>query len=102
MKRGGVNVPNLEIEKGSRIIGVRFPVDHPIWNYPEGQRASWIRKLVDLLLIGKIDFLVEQMVEVKNAVMRLEERLDALEAVSPKKPEPPPAVKIDPAAFLDI
>ena len=94
-------MPNSET--GSRIIGVRFPIDHPIWNYPEGQRASWIRKVVDLLLIGKIDFLIEQMVDVKKSVKRLEERLDTLNAVSPKQQrESPPTVKIDPAAFLDI
>jgi len=93
----------------SRVIGVRFPVDHPFWAYSEGSRASRVRELVDMALLGQVKLVVEDMAGIKDAidhirkaVARIEERLDTLEAVSPKKPKPPPPVKIDPAAFLDI
>lgn len=93
----------------SRVIGVRFPAVHPIWAYSEGRRASRVRELVDMALLGQVKLVVEDMAGIKDrlgciqeAVARLEERLDALEAVSPKQPEPSPSVRIDPAAFLDI
>lgn len=99
--------------KLGRVIGVRFPDDHLVWTYPEGQRANQIRELVDLALAGrvnvpylelfakKLENMEEQLNAIREALARLEERLDTLE-VSPKKIEPPPPVKIDPAAFLDI
>lgn len=93
----------------SRVIGVRFPVDHPIWAYPEGSRAGRVRELVDTALLGQVRAVIKDMAEIKDvlgcikgAITRLEKRLDALEAVSSKGSEPSPSVRIDPAAFLDI
>lgn len=94
----------------SRVVGVRFPADHPIWAFPEGKRASRVKELVDAALLGQAKLIFEDISEIKNAlkciqetITRLEERLDTLEAVSTKQQaEPPPKVTIDPAAFMDI
>lgn len=101
-------------KKLGRVIGVRFPEGHLIWTYPEGQRANQVRELVDLALAGRINIpyvgeFIKELKEIKNqlaaireAFSRLEERLDTIEAVSPKQPEPLPKVTIDPAAFMEI
>ncbi len=97
-------------EKLGKVIGVRFPENHLIWTYPEGQRANQIRELVDLALAGKVNIpyveafakIAEQLAAIREAIARLEERLDTLEVSPKKQSEPPPAVKIDQAAFMDI
>jgi seryl-tRNA synthetase len=100
--------------KLGRVIGVRFPDGHLIWTYPEGQRANQVRELVDLALAGRINIpyvgeFIKELKEIKNQLAtiredlsRLEERLDTIEAVSPKRPEPPSQVRIDTAAFMDL
>ena len=82
-------------EKLGRVIGVRFPEGHPVWSFPAGKRANIVRELVDMALLNQYKLLSE-------AVSRIEDRLEAIEADAFKQPEQPREIKIDPSAFMDL
>jgi prefoldin subunit 5 len=52
--------------------------------------------------IKELKEIKNQLATIREDLSRLEERLDTIEAVSPKRPEPPSQVRIDTAAFMDL
>ncbi|KNZ70352.1 hypothetical protein Tfer_0913 [Thermincola ferriacetica] len=40
-----------DTDDASRVISIRFPADHPVWDHPEGNRSDYVRYLVDMGLL---------------------------------------------------
>lgn len=79
-------------------FSIRLPSDHPLWNYPPGQRSQKTREAIDLglNLAGVLN-------EIKVLVTALDSRLDRLEkmmttgaiAAQNEKPEEDVSVSIE-------
>lgn len=78
-------------------IAVSFPPDHEIWNYPEGQRASRVRELVDIALKMESKFAA-----LDERLSRIEELLKESRSETNGESGIRKRIIIDPGDFLNL
>lgn len=90
-----------DVDDASRVISIRFPADHPVWDHPEGNRSDYVRYLVDMGLLvahqtNDIEAIRQDVLairqsdirEVKQLLQEIRDRLDSAQPQQKQSAEP--------------
>lgn len=88
----------IHLASRDKRIPVGFPPEHPIWSYPNGQRAARVKELVDIGLSFEEKFLI-----LLEKLERMEELIKSMANGNHcEQQEKKPKVALDPRDFADI
>ncbi|MDH7578216.1 MAG: hypothetical protein QHH75_10455 [Bacillota bacterium] len=88
----------IHLASRDKRIPVGFPKEHPIWSYPNGQRAARVKELVDIGLSFEEKFLI-----ILEKLERMEEFIKLIANGNHcEQQRKKPRVTLDPRDFADI